>query len=65
MTKITEIALEVDKVAQEAGEDPYEIFVNARKGENLDSPPVAYIAHMIDKCSQFDIAQIDRLVFGE
>lgn len=70
MTNISAIALEVDKIAAQIGEDPYELFVLARGGK-ITNPPTAkgsdeavtYIEHLIDTCSTSDIARIDRIVF--
>jgi hypothetical protein len=74
MTKISEIALEIDKVAQQCGEDAYDLFRVARgagrsEGVQLKAPTSAdaiyYIQYLLDGCSSFDIARIERLVFGE
>jgi len=68
MTNITHIALEVDKIAAQVGEDPFELFRAATSGDRTaitlgHDDAIDYIEHLIDNCSPIDLARIDRIVF--
>jgi|HubBroStandDraft_5_1064220.scaffolds.fasta_scaffold34136_5 hypothetical protein len=68
MTDITAIALEIDKIAAQVHEDPFELFRAATSGDWTaimlgHDEAVDYIEHLIDNCSPTDLARIDRIVF--
>jgi hydrogenase maturation factor len=66
MTNITNIALEVDKIAAFVHEDPFELFRAATSGERImviHDDAVDEIEKIIASCSKFDLARIDRIVF--
>lgn len=63
---LTEIAREILQAAREAGADAYELWRAARNPDYLLAGPteaVAYVAHLIDGCTEFDIARLDRVLF--
>lgn len=70
MTDISRIALEIDKIAQEVHEDPFELF-RAAQGHSTDKIQlegdyaVEAVKELIQGCSDTDLVRIDRLVFGE
>jgi hypothetical protein len=66
MTNITNIALEIDKIAAFVHEDPFELFRAALTGELImiiHDDAVDEIEKIIANCSPSDLARIDRIVF--
>jgi hypothetical protein len=66
---LDEIALEVDKISAEVGEDPFEMFRAATSGERIviligHDDAVDRIEGLIKDLTPAEIAQIDRTVFN-
>jgi hypothetical protein len=64
-----EVATEIDRLARECGEDPFELFRAATSGEWIvidmkNDHVIEKIERMINPLHPAEMAQIDRIVFN-
>lgn len=67
MTKLTELALKVDEIAQRAGDDPFELYRAAVSGERIvitDDDACDEIEKLIEELSARERIMLDAIVFS-